>query len=705
MWLLSTDRAELHFFAQPSSVPGGYAILSHTWSQSRDTPEQSFQDLQGIIARCNADSKNPRDHVSPKIRECCKLAEKNRYLWVWVDTCCINKESSTELSEAINSMFSWYVLSEVCYAHLEDVSSDDTPEGEDSEFRHARWHLRGWTLQELLAPAFVVFMSRDWKVIGTKHELAETLGQITGIYRTHLTREKAFLSASIAEKMSWAAKRKTTRTEDEAYCLLGLFNISLPTLYGEGRQAFFRLQVELARLSFDTTLFAWGGVHDSGDDKYPQEPLEEIWSGFHDVTHYSRYLFAPSTSDFTVSTPYYTPRLNATAVLQPYMSWQWTEDHEKVIDVANKTTGPFGSLELPSFKLTSHGMKCHFPVAEVDGITIMVLLVETDDKHLGMILHPAKADEVQDPSQQLFYVTWAFKTTESYSNCRLAELGGDLYNLNFRGKDIKPVWRDIYIHAGPRTEDRTDPPHLVLRLMHDRIPAPFRVPRWLVGAFASMHFLPNSGTSTIDEGASFEMWLQFVNTQISERMWVKMGLCKQASTDDEPVHWAWGTTVGIAAWNDAWDKPHDCATDHVDEWEGKWRSFGDEERTIRLSFTQDGHNKRTRVLHMELDGTKYNELQKQANVSICDMSYEALLAKREGLRAMQVQWLAPSGHAPTPAYAPTSDGAYVTDPSSAAARPAEPPSLASRMGIAGLTLKRLGRAKPLTAQLHDTHLR
>ena len=282
MWLLSTSRAELHFFADPNAVPGGYAILSHTWNGQ----EQSFHDVQRIHALCEETGDNPRDHVSAKIRNCCAVAERDGYAWAWIDVCCINKESSTELSEAINSMFSWYVCSEVCYAFLEDVSKDDDPRAENSEFRNARWHTRGWTLQELLAPAYVVFMSKEWEPIGTKHDLVDPLSDCTGIYEGYLLRHKNFLYASIAQRMAWAAKRKTTRIEDEAYCLLGLFDVNIPTIYGEGSYAFQRLQQELAkRQHVDTTLFVWGSRHDDACNELPAEKLPEIWSGFHDVNH------------------------------------------------------------------------------------------------------------------------------------------------------------------------------------------------------------------------------------------------------------------------------------------------------------------------------------------------------------------------------------------------------------------------------------
>ena len=321
MYLLSTSRAELQFFSDPSAVPGGYAILSHTWQGQ----EQSYQEVEDIRRKCGKD-KNPRDHVSQKIRDFCIVAERDGYNWAWADMCCINKESSTELSEAINSMFSWYLLAEVCYAYLEDVHKDDDPHAKDSEFRKARWHTRGWTLQELLAPALVIFMSKEWVPIGTKHELFRPISKCTGIHKSLLTREKSFLKASIAERMSWAALRKTSRVEDEAYCLLGLFNINMPTIYGEGHQAFQRLQQEIAKHYIDTTLFAWGSRHGPDEDRCPAVSLQMMWSSFHSPTNYGRFLFAVSPSDFHAPdgqyTPQYTPELPSKDVLQPYMELQ-----------------------------------------------------------------------------------------------------------------------------------------------------------------------------------------------------------------------------------------------------------------------------------------------------------------------------------------------------------------------------------------------
>lgn len=180
-----------------------------------------------------------------KITGCCRQARLDGYEYAWVDSCCIDKSSSAELSEAINSMFKWYLDAEVCYAYLSDVE-------ERSEFGRSQWFTRGWTLQELLAPHFLVFYDKNWKEIDTKLRLRKELESITGI--AHLMN---FEDASVAQKMSWASRRTTTRVEDEAYCLMGIFGVNMPPLYGEGKKAFLRLQLEIIRISDDESIFAW----------------------------------------------------------------------------------------------------------------------------------------------------------------------------------------------------------------------------------------------------------------------------------------------------------------------------------------------------------------------------------------------------------------------------------------------------------------
>jgi hypothetical protein len=184
--------------------------------------------------------------------------------------CCIDKTSSAELSEAINSMFRWYEKAETCYAYLSDVPDGAglVPAQVRARFAASRWFTRGWTLQELIAPRYVLFFSRHWKYFGTKESLCDQISAITGI-DTDTLLGAGLEHVSVARKMSWASCRNTTRIEDSAYCLLGLFDVNMPLLYGEGQKAFQRLQEEILRSSHDYSLFAWGlnprGMLDLGE--------------------------------------------------------------------------------------------------------------------------------------------------------------------------------------------------------------------------------------------------------------------------------------------------------------------------------------------------------------------------------------------------------------------------------------------------------
>lgn len=158
-------------------------------------------------------------------------------------------------------MFSWYARAEMCFAYLEDYCVIN----DIGSLSSSRWFNRGWTLQELIAPPQVQFFDCSWNMIGTKHSLSEELSSITGIKKNSLlasTHGYTFLvqhlsRLPLARRMAWAGKRETTRVEDLAYCLLGIFGVNLPLLYGEGRHAFIRLQEEILKSSNDMSLFAW----------------------------------------------------------------------------------------------------------------------------------------------------------------------------------------------------------------------------------------------------------------------------------------------------------------------------------------------------------------------------------------------------------------------------------------------------------------
>ncbi|KAF2192813.1 hypothetical protein K469DRAFT_621484 [Zopfia rhizophila CBS 207.26] len=156
-------------------------------------------------------------------------------------------------------MYHWYQEAEVCYAYLADVprdAIDHLTKPADSNFSESRWFTRGWTLQELIAPSTVIFLDREWQEIGTKSSMQEIISETTGISVGILLGDDIGL-ASVAQRMSWASKMKTTRVEDLAYCLMGIFGIYMPMLYGEGERAFVRLQEEIMKISDDHSLFAW----------------------------------------------------------------------------------------------------------------------------------------------------------------------------------------------------------------------------------------------------------------------------------------------------------------------------------------------------------------------------------------------------------------------------------------------------------------
>ncbi|KAF7940600.1 uncharacterized protein EAE98_000727 [Botrytis deweyae] len=230
-----------------------YAILSHTWGT--DEEEVTFKDMIDGIGKSKAGYK--------KIRFCGEQAERDGIQYFWVDTCCIDKSNNSELTEAINSMFRWYSDAEKCYVYLSDVSSSTTSDNDhnshqpswESAFRRSKWFTRGWTLQELIAPISVEFFSIEWEKLGDKTSLKQYIHEITGISVKAL--ERVSLSDfTVDERFSWAEKRMTTRIEDNAYSLLGsrvtrkvahtiyfpikillgIFEIYMTLIYGEGRE-------------------------------------------------------------------------------------------------------------------------------------------------------------------------------------------------------------------------------------------------------------------------------------------------------------------------------------------------------------------------------------------------------------------------------------------------------------------------------------
>lgn len=325
-----------------------YAILSHTWGD--DTQEVTFEDMTQGTGTSKLGYR--------KIWRCGQQAARDGLRYFWVDTCCIDQSSSAELSESLNSMYTWYEKSSICYAYLEDWHANQTwselvslkqgeinldqedpsvmlsslsdgrednedphlsdgyekmDEGEETTWREGqhlpssgslhspqthepvsgrkdvsllgsvlsenfltplRWYTRGWTLQELIAPYRMVFFDSDWTRRGTKSDptTIQHLSRITGIASSVLSKspEVALQDICLGQRMSWASYRRTSREEDMAYCLLGIFDVHMPMLYGEGKNAFFRLQEEILKSSTDLSLFAWRDVSPHSQAEAPR---------------------------------------------------------------------------------------------------------------------------------------------------------------------------------------------------------------------------------------------------------------------------------------------------------------------------------------------------------------------------------------------------------------------------------------------------
>lgn len=253
MHLINTETLQLETFTSENDTK--YIILSHRWQED----EVLYEDMTDLSS-CTKLGVN-------KLKAFCKLAREKGYDHAWVDTCCIDKKSSAELAEAINSMYRYYECTEMCVAYLCDVEcyAVDDPEFGKS-FRSSVWFTRCWTLQELIAPRVLEFYSSSWGFMSNKLDLLELISDITSIHLEVLDDPSLVASYSVAQRMSWASHRTATRTEDIAYSLMGLFDVNMPTLYGEGPRAFIRLQEEILHYSDDETIFVW--VDSNRDSDY-----------------------------------------------------------------------------------------------------------------------------------------------------------------------------------------------------------------------------------------------------------------------------------------------------------------------------------------------------------------------------------------------------------------------------------------------------
>lgn len=310
MRLINVHSCEIQEF-HGSGIPR-YAILSHTWGEPED--EVTFHDMARIRPAASSvlsdfiidgtDVEIKRKAGLEKILFACRQARADGLEWAWVDTCCIDRTSSAELDESIMSMYRWYEQSTQCYAYLSDVPKDVVGDVLARRLRASRWFTRCWTLQELIAPRQVTFFGKAWTRLGSRSSHSTIIHNITGVPERLLRRDQGspFFDPrqySVAQKMSWAATRECKRTEDVAYCLLGLFGIYMPLQYGEGSKAFVRLQEEILRKTDDHSLFAWTATAEDGllecqmaDSIFASSPLNFINSG--DIVVFHEELGSPT---------------------------------------------------------------------------------------------------------------------------------------------------------------------------------------------------------------------------------------------------------------------------------------------------------------------------------------------------------------------------------------------------------------------------
>ncbi|KAK1730622.1 uncharacterized protein BDZ83DRAFT_715678 [Colletotrichum acutatum] len=237
MRLLSTETKEFEVFDIENAPP--YAVLSHLWEHD----EVLFQDLR--------DNQMLRPRAGfRKIVAACLVAQERMLNYIWIDTCCVDKESESERSEAVESSFRIFRSAALCIAYLSDVESGrPMPAGFRHTFKRSRWFTRSWALPELIAPPELVFYSRGWELIGTRSELRNHLFDITGV-DTFILQGGDLAKVSVARKMFWATNRNAYRLEDIAYSLAGLFGVEMMPIYGEGNE-------HIAKTVSDPTLFAW----------------------------------------------------------------------------------------------------------------------------------------------------------------------------------------------------------------------------------------------------------------------------------------------------------------------------------------------------------------------------------------------------------------------------------------------------------------
>ncbi|KAM5536985.1 hypothetical protein V8D89_009314 [Ganoderma adspersum] len=431
MWMLSTDRAELHHFQNgPDTVAGSYATLSHLW----DREEPSFQDMQQLQALCRNNARalaahhafgpvmspNPRDHVPSKIRNACIAAQKQGCQWLWADTCCVERVTAASVSDAVGGAYGLYYYAKVCLAYLADVSHASV----HAQFPASRWHGRAWTLPELVAPKSVVFFSREWAYIGVKQDLAAVLESTIRVPARVMTRQDAPSKYSVAERMTWAGGRRTTREEDRAYSLMGLFDVRMSARYGEGASAFPRIQQKIAQKTMDMSLFSWGRRVSWNwfcrwiSSVQPRQAARYFSDGN---------LLAPSPDHF----------LPARAISSAGSLAAVVQDRSARV--------PQGQQAVPGYTLAKAGeLIFRLPVFETGTFSVAIICCSDTDGFLALFVNPSPSFNSVDTSAPIYQVGRMVDGTGSSSHtARVITLGHDLNALSFAGHRVTFVWKAL----------------------------------------------------------------------------------------------------------------------------------------------------------------------------------------------------------------------------------------------------------------------
>ena len=352
--------------------------------------------------------------------------------------------------------------------------------------------------------------------------------------------------------------------------------------------------------------------------------------------------------------------------------------------------GPFGRIELPRFQMTSHGVECYLPVFECQGITVAVLMCETTKGHIGLLLHPSN-DSLMDPGRPRYDVGYGLRDLTSGPHksylARVVSLGNDFYNLTFNGISVRAEWRNIYISDAPQGRNKGDVQLSNCFPLNCLAPAPpFQIPNWLIGQLAELGLesrAPTIKSRPTADGAPLIASQSFTNVAGKETVRLILGTCDVDAEGNKgnadiahPVHWARVMILTRESWGNSSSYEHSCEDDHVANWPGITRDFGDDRRTVRLSFVQSKITPDvTLVTHVELKGSAYDDLKGKAQVEFEPLEKGVEGAMEESIRTLTLTFPKPGGKRTThpvttaPSVAGSTTSSTPLDPSSRSSTP------------------------------------